>query len=337
MPSTNSSRFLLFLLIATFVTTCILFAPYFSVFVLTLVFGVIFQPINLWLRNHTGVTRASVLTTLLVTLVIIGPVAFVVTQVAREAFQLLASLQNGGGTDGILALVENQMHVWFPWLELDLGSYVSSILTWVGHQAGLIFGSIATVTLNLFLAMIALSYWFKDSEKLRATVVASSPLAKNDTDRISQALRVSIHSVIRGKLVIAAIQGIIAGIGYVIFGVPNPILWATVTAVCALVPTFGTTIIFVPIIAYVAFTGDTGAAVGLSIWGLLAVGLIDNLWGPRLMSRGGNVHPFFILIAVLGGVEVFGPVGLFAGPLIVSFFFSVFEAYAASENKHVEA
>jgi predicted PurR-regulated permease PerM len=140
-------------------------------------------------------------------------------------------------------------------------------------------------------------------------------------------LKASIHGVIRGALVIAGIQGIISGIGFAIFGVPNAVLWGSLAAVCALVPTLGTTLVFVPIVGYLALTGHIPQAIGLAVWGIFAVGLIDNILGPRLMSQGSSIHPFFILIAVLGGVDLFGPVGLFAGPLVVALFFALFDTY----------
>jgi predicted PurR-regulated permease PerM len=85
---------------------------------------------------------------------------------------------------------------------------------------------------------------------------------------------------------------------------------------------------------YLLFNGDFVPAIGLLIWGVLAVGLIDNLLGPYLMSRGNTLHPFLILLAVLGGISVFGPIGFIVGPVIVSLFMVLLELYSIHISDH---
>lgn len=330
-----STRFLVFLLVAAFVAVCILFAPYFAVFVLTLVFGVMFAPVYAFLKKRIGTVSASILTTLAIAVVILGPVAFVVTQIALEASGIVATMQSDTTSmETVFGNIENYISDILPWAQVDLASHVESVLGWLTSQTASIFGGIASVGLMLFLSLFSVAYWFMDGEKLKRAIMLASPLEDVDTKNIFRALSASIHSVIKGKLMISAMQGVIAGVGYAIFGVPNAVLWATLTAICALVPNFGTAIAMVPIIAYLVLTGDMGAAVGLSVWGLLAVGLIDNILGPKLMSRGADVHPVFVLLGVLGGIQLFGAVGLFAGPLVVSFFFAVFTAYSHATARH---
>jgi len=96
-----------------------------------------------------------------------------------------------------------------------------------------------------------------------------------------------------------------------------------------LIPGVGTTIIFIPSVIYLIVTEAYGSAIGLAIWGVLAVGLIDNLLGPYLMSRGNTLHPFVILLAVLGGMSVFGPIGFIVGPVVVSLLKVLLELYAS--------
>ena len=98
-------------------------------------------------------------------------------------------------------------------------------------------------------------------------------------------------------------------------------------AVAALMPGIGTALVVVPGIIYLFATGVTGSAIGLAIWGVVIVGLVDNVVGPILMRRGITVHPVFILFAILGGLSVFGPVGLFLGPLIIALLFALVDIY----------
>lgn len=334
MTSVSSSRFLTVSLLAVFAAVCFLFAPYLSVFVLAMVFGVLFQPINQSLRKTFGISGASFITVVLVVLILILLLTVVVGQVVLQAGSVLKGLQSGSIVpDTVTTLVQSKISAWFPTAHIDILASFKAVLSWLVQQAGSIFQSIATVVLNLFLSIIALYYWFRDSEKFRSHVLSILPLSKEDAGGIIDRLSLSIHSLIKGTLVIALFQGISAGIGFVIFGVPNALLWASVTVVCALVPTLGTTIIFVPIVAYMALSGHTVAAVGVALWGVTAVGLLDNILGPKLMSRGSNLHPFFTLMAILGGIQLFGAVGVLAGPILVSLFFAICKTYSSKEEK----
>ena len=92
-------------------------------------------------------------------------------------------------------------------------------------------------------------------------------------------------------------------------------------------PGIGTTIVTAPAVIFLFFTGEIVSAVGLLLWSMLIVGLVDNLVGPYLISRGNNLHPFIILIAVLGGISLFGPIGFIIGPVVVTLFLVLLEIY----------
>jgi predicted PurR-regulated permease PerM len=130
-----------------------------------------------------------------------------------------------------------------------------------------------------------------------------------------------------GTLFIALIQGLLAGVGFWIFGLPQPALWGTLTIITALVPVVGTALIWLPASIYLFSTGVTGMALGLFLWGAILVGSIDNFLRPKLIERYMKVHPFFILISVLGGLSLFGPLGFLLGPLVLSLILALLEIY----------
>jgi predicted PurR-regulated permease PerM len=116
-------------------------------------------------------------------------------------------------------------------------------------------------------------------------------------------------------------------IGFTFFGIERAILFGSVASVGALMPGVGTTIVSAPAILYLFITGDTVNGIGLAIWSVLIVGFVDNLIGPYLMGRGNNMHPFIILISVLGGLSLFGPIGFVIGPVVVTLFLVLLELY----------
>jgi predicted PurR-regulated permease PerM len=143
----------------------------------------------------------------------------------------------------------------------------------------------------------------------------------------------AVYSIFAGSIIVALVQGILTGIGFTIFGVPNPALWGSIASVAALIPGVGTALVVVPGILYLFFTGSTGYAIGLLVWGILAVSLIDNFLGPILVNRGVKIHPFLILLSVLGGLIFFGPVGFLLGPIILAFLFALLDIYRSSVRK----
>ncbi len=178
------------------------------------------------------------------------------------------------------------------------------------------------------------SYLFKDGSKMKKAIVIFSPLRDIHDEAIISKLALAVKSVIGGNVVVAIVQGILTAVGFMMFGVPNAGLWGSVAAIASLVPTVGTSLVVVPAVLYLFFSGNILFAVGLAIWGFTAVGLIDNYLGPKLASRGMKIHPLLVLLSVLGGIALFGPLGFILGPLILSLFGALTEIYLVIRKEH---
>ena len=131
----------------------------------------------------------------------------------------------------------------------------------------------------------------------------------------------------RGTLVTAVVQGFLVSIGFVMFGVSNPVVWGLVATISALLPMVGTGIITFPAAFFLMATGHLLPGIGMIIWGVVIVGLIDNALRPMLMNRTMHIHSFLILLSVFGGLVYFGPIGFLAGPIILAFFFVLLDIY----------
>jgi predicted PurR-regulated permease PerM len=137
----------------------------------------------------------------------------------------------------------------------------------------------------------------------------------------------AVVSVVRGQLMIGLIQGVLTGVGFWIFGVSHPVIWGAVAAVASLIPAIGTSFVNIPAIIFLLATGQLYQGLGLLVWAAVAVGFVDNLVGPYLINRGVKIHPFLVLISVLGGISFFGPIGFIAGPVVLSLLFALLELY----------
>ncbi len=300
----------------------------------------LFHPLNERLVRFLGGFRgpASFITVILAVLIIIIPFVFIGTTIFREAVDFSTQL-NSGGAERISASLSSmsvKISYYFPGYSFNLPEYLHSGFSWLSQNIGIIFAGIAKVTigflLDLFIFLMAFYFFLKDGQKLVRAIVALSPLPDKNDYEILAKLEGTVSSVVRGSLVVAVVQGILAWLGFTIFGVPNPALFGSFTAVAALIPGAGTAVVVIPAVIYLFVTGSTGQAIGLLVWGMTAIGLIDNILGPALMKRGIKVHPFLILLSVVGGLIFFGPIGFLLGPIVLSLLFAMIEIYSFLVN-----
>ncbi len=306
--------------------------------------AVLFHPLYERIVRMFGGLRglSAFLTVVFVVFIIILPLIFIGKTVFQEAVGFSSQLRDGG-TENVsqaLSSLQERIAAYFPGFSLNLNEYLLQAADWLSKNIGTIFAGIARMTIdlffNLFIGFIAFYYFLKDGKELIKSIVSLSPLPDKNDYEILNKLEGAIVSVVRGSLVIAVIQGALAWLGLLIFGVPNPAFLGGAAAITSLIPGAGTALIMVPSIIYLFLTGPVGNAVGLLVWQVIVVGLVDNMLSPMLIRRGMKVHPLFILLSVFGGLIFFGPIGFLLGPVVLSLLFAMIEIYKflmSSEKK----
>lgn len=327
--------FLLALLIATLVLSFYVLRPFISVFILAVIFTVIFQPIYRkilkYCFNREGL--AAFLTVIIIAVIILTPLTFLAVRILQESRDLYVSLLENGGKDNFInvfnGLLENFRHYFLlpAAFSIDFSQYLKEGLSWLLNNLGALFSNLASILVACFVFLISLYYMLKDGHKIKRAVIKYSPLADTDDEMILNKLELAIGSVVKGNFAIAFMQGFLTAIGFTIFGVPNAILWGTAASIASLIPTVGTSLVFVPAIILMFVTGHLFSAIGLLLWGMLAVGLVDNFFGPKLIGRGMKLHPLLVLFSVFGGLIFFGPIGFILGPVILSLLFALMHIY----------
>lgn len=331
--------FLLFLLGASFILAVSIFWPFLAALALALIFAVVLRPLHgkIHARMSEMPGIASLLTVTVGVLGILLPLVALGVLLVSQAEALYVTLTQGSVKAYLqvpLANLQQTISAYIPGTHFldgfssDLDIYLQRGLEWIIQNMGAAFSKAAALLINFFVFFFALYYLLRDGAALKRTVVRLSPLPDAQDEAILDRLELAINSVIKGNLSIALIQGVLTAIGFTIFGIPNGILWGTVAAMGALIPGVGTTLVFLPAVLILFFTGQVFSAVGLLVWGILAVGLVDNFLGPRLIGERMHMHPLFILLAVLGGIALFGPIGVFLGPLAVSLFVTLLSLYS---------
>ena len=272
---------------------------------------------------------ASFITTIFVLLVIIFPVLFITSSLFSEAVTIYQMLNK----DQVLfaeslSVFESSVQSVMPGFELNVTEYLRQTAEWLAGNLGAIFAGTASTIFLFFIAMIGAFYFFRDGRELTKRLVVVSPLPDDEDELILTRLATAVRSVATGIVLVALIQGTLTAIGLSIVGIERAVLWGAIASIGALIPSVGTSIVFIPAVGYLLATGEYTNATILTVWGLTFVGLIDNLLGPYLIGRGSAMHPFLILLAVLGGISVFGPIGFIVGPVVVSLFLVLLELYS---------
>ncbi len=275
-------------------------------------------------------TLAALLATLVVFCAVVTPVSLVSTLLVNEFVSFYRSLETTGQLpiDTMMTGVETTIQTYIPTFDLNLSAQIRESVSWFAGNLGTIFAGTLSVVFTFLIAMLGSFYLFKDGERLVAWMVSVSPLKDTEDNVIMDRIARSIRSVATGTVLVAILQGVAAALGFSIFGIDRPILWGTIGALGALLPGFGTATIMVPAVGYLIYIGEFGPAVGLAVWGIATMVIVDNFISPYLMSRGNNLHPFVVLLSVLGGISLFGPIGFIIGPVMVSLFMVLLELYS---------
>ena len=321
------------LLAAMTVLLSVIFLPFLSPLALAGSLALIFRPIHKKILNLIGnyPSIASLLTLLLIFLIVIIPLTLLAGQLFIEArtFYIDFSTSNIGQNPlaNILTNLNDNLNQFVPFLSLDLARAQTEIIDWLINNLNFLFAGALQAGLKIFVFLFALFYLIRDGEKLKNILIKASPLKNKDDNKIFSKLRQATNSVFLGSLLIALVQGILAAIGLIFFDIPQPFLWGAIGAITSLIPSVGASLIFIPIVLLKLSLGQIIPAIGLTIWATVIVGGIDNLIRPYFIKRGINVHPFMILVSVLGGILVFGPIGFILGPIILTLFFTLFDMY----------
>lgn len=332
MSQTSIQRSFFFaLLLGALLLTAFLFLPYLTTLSVAAVFTVILQPLY---REALRITRgyrnvAAIITIAVAILLILAPVALIGTQIVREAQSVYASLTENPDAlvRGLLDALQSRLRSFSPSLEIDVRRFATDALNWLVGNIGSLFSATANTIFQFFLGIIAFYYFLRDGPNFLETFLTVSPMPVEQGRRILRRLETAVTSIVRGTLVIAIVQGTLTGIGLAIFGIRSPTLWGALAGLGALLPNIGTPIILVPAVLYLFLVDRVAAGIGLAIWGIVAVGMVDNLLTPMLLSRGARIHPFVILFALIGGIGFFGPVGLILGPLVVSLLYALLDIF----------
>lgn len=217
----------------------------------------------------------------------------------------------------------------------DLNSHIdtSAITTWISNNLQ----SVAGGTFNAFVAIglmyFMLYYMFTNRKDLRESLKEYIPMDRENLREIGQEVQAMVRSNALGIPLVALAQGIVALIGFLIFGIEDPFFWFVIVTIGSMIPFVGTLVGILPVFVLTLSTGHSFQAWGILLYGIVVVGSTDNIIRLYVLKKLDNVHPLVTLIGVIVGVPLFGFIGLIFGPLLISLFMVIVRIYKTEYGK----
>jgi predicted PurR-regulated permease PerM len=326
---------LLAVLLAALYVCWLMFQPFLNVLLWAAVLSVVFYPMHRRILERTKKpSLAAAGSTLLVVLLILLPITFVTVAVVRELTAAASAFQASDHT------WSNSMPSWAVALLDRAGQYVDidreaarkfladRMQTWGAALAAstlVVVGGAVGAVAQMLVVVFTLFYFFRDGERIRLAAYEIVPLQRVQWHDILTRTRDVIGATVYGVLAISAIQGVLGTFIFWSLGLPSPILWGVVMFFLSMIPMAGAFLVWVPAAVYLALTGAFVKAGILVGWGLVVIGGIDNVLSPRLVGRRARLHELLIFFSVLGGLQVFGVLGLVLGPVVVAMTLALIE------------
>jgi len=189
---------------------------------------------------------------------------------------------------------------------------------------GLVGGALGAVV-QIFFIIFTMYYLFRDGAQIVRVLPAVLPLETAQSEEIFTRTKEVIGASVYGVLVIAAIQGALGGLAFFLLGLPSPLVWGVVMAFFSLIPMAGSFVVWVPAAIYLAATQQWWKAGFLVFWGAIVIGMVDNFLRPKLVGEKTRLHELFVFFSVLGGLQVFGVLGLVLGPVVLAITLALFD------------
>jgi len=272
---------------------------------------------------------AALASTIIILLLIAIPAAAIILAIRNEVAGLYTlidqkSTESGGLSPYLSHLLERPIHWIGTFVDLSQFDLRATLLgrlrelsSFLVSEGWMIVGGVASFALKSAIAFFTLFFLFREGRSLRRRLAAVLPLSNEQVEKLFGGIENTLMGTVYGGLAVAAVQGTLIGLGLWVLGVPSPVLWGVVAAFFALLPIGGTAAVWVPASIYLLASGSWVRAILLVGWGLV-VFMVDNVLRPYLIGGRTQLHPLLIFFAVFGGLNVFGFLGLFIGPVILA-------------------
>jgi predicted PurR-regulated permease PerM len=346
--TTEMTRFYIFALIALILVLGFLsyeiLKPFLSPIAWAIVLSTVFYPLYLFTVKYIKWrTIASLITLLIILIVILGPFSYLSYILINELKSLAEYLQ----TDSLESLKNLLQHPSINALlqkvlsslnisEEELNKAISDNVARLGKElvsritSGM--ANIVTISLNFIFMVFSIFFFLRDGPEFLRKMRNYMPFSEEQKDRLVKLIRDIVVSTIYGGIAVSIVQGTIAGVAFFILGISTPVVWGLLTSIASFIPLLGASAVWVPITVYLFIEGAVLKGIALAIIGIFGISLIDNVLKPIIIGGRTKMPVLVIFFSILGGIKLFGLIGLIMGPLVLALFVSLIEIFRSVEG-----
>ena len=302
--------------------------PFISVLAWAIVLVIVLYPVHKRLaRRIKHRSLNAFVSCLVVVFVVLLPLTFLTLAVAEELAKVIPNLPAQ-----ISRLLNSQTSLFgrmSEWLQTRFGIETSRSQEFLVEQlkrssefvlgfSWNLLGNILSTILKAFFVLFTMYYLFRDGDDIVKRLPAVLPLGREQGERLIARIQEVVSASVYGVVTIAALQGLLGGFAFWLLGIPSPVLWAVLMTFICMIPIAGSFLVWLPLSIYLMATGQWTKAVLLIAWGALIVSTIDNFLRPKLIGNHTKLHELFVFFSVLGGISVFGLLGIVLGPVVLA-------------------
>lgn len=361
MAAISGSLMLRVLLVGVSAAFVWILLPFYGTVLWGVIIALLFAPLNRWLLPRMKQRRnLAALTTMLAALVVVVlPAVLVGASLAREAAQLYERIESGELRPAdTLRGIFNALPEWINDLltRFGLGNFDLLVrkLTEALTQGSQIIASqtvnfgqdVLGIVVSLFVALYLAFFLVRDGTSIVRAIRTAIPLPPEDKQELLQQFGTVLRATVKGNLVVALVQGALGGIAFWVIGINAALLWAVLMAILSLLPAVGAGLVWGPVAIWLFASGETVWAAALVAYGVMVIGLVDNLLRPLLVGKDTGMPDYLVLISTIGGIAVMGINGFVVGPVIAAMFVAIWgiqtttrarAAAASAAAAHAEA
>lgn len=346
-PSSRDRPALLFLLVAVSAALVVVLLPFYAAIMWGVILALLFTPLYHWILHKVGgrASVAALCTMAVIILIVVLPATLVMVALAQEASGIYARVQSGELKPALyFSHVFDQLPNWitdvldrlglvnFTTLQRRLGAAVAQGSQLMATQVFNVGQNTFEFVVSLFIAMYLAFFLIRDGSTVMHTIGRLVPLAPAHKQQLWDKFATVVRATVKGNLLVAAIQGALGGLAFWFLGVGGALLWAVVMAALSLLPSVGAALVWLPFTLYFFANGAVWQAVALMAYGVLVIGLVDNLLRPILVGKDTLMPDYVVMITTIGGMAVFGINGFILGPLIAAMFIAVWHIFGSTRR-----
>jgi predicted PurR-regulated permease PerM len=318
--------------------------PFLSPIAWAVVLSIVFYPIYAFMLRYTKWRSvASFITLSIILMIIIGPFSYITVLLAKE-LKSISEYMESGRLEAMRELMHHpnikslidKITSFFDVTEAQLDKAIIDNISGLGKEMvsritrGV--GDLVTASLNFIFMSFAIFFLLRDGTEFLKRIRDYMPFSEEHKDRLAKQIRDIIISTVYGGVVVGVGQGIIAGLTFYFLEIPSPVVWGLATSIASFIPLLGAFTIWGPATIYLFIQGLVVKGIILAIIGVFGISLIDNILRPIIIGGRTKMPILAIFFSVLGGIKLFGLIGLIMGPLILAIFVSVVEIFRNIEG-----